>query len=84
MSKSKILYNVDENKNVGCGFYLINKINIVLVEFTDFLQRFIIFGVDKQQVLGKEYVDDVGPVPLVDGDPTVPLLLDLGNLDSTF
>ena len=55
--------------------YLIDKVDVILVELADLLQGFVVVGVDEEQVFGKQNVLHVGSLSVENRDSRVALLL---------
>jgi hypothetical protein len=60
-------------KNICEDGALVDKVDLILVELADFLQRFLVVRINKEKVSGKEDVDYVRAPTLEDRDAGVAL-----------
>jgi hypothetical protein len=60
-------------KNVREDGALVDKVDLILVELADFLQRFLVIRINKEKISGKEDVDNVRAATLEDRDAGVAL-----------
>ena len=73
--KSLVKYKVASLQKKNNNRYLIDKVDVILVELADLLQRFVVVGVDEEQVFGKQDVLHVGSLSVEHRDSRVALLL---------